>query len=153
MIPYDVVWSAYYEHFRNFNSSPLSAAYMCQWIGSALVQIMACCLFSAKSLSKPMLVIVDWTLRNKLQWNFNQYTKLFIHENASENIVCEMASRGRWVNQVTTCDNEIQLYHDMENNSFYLSHLSDLYINQGSDLSSISHFKSLTLTLVVLRLE
>ena len=29
---------------------------MCQWIGSALVQIMACRLFGAKPLSKPMLV-------------------------------------------------------------------------------------------------
>ena len=37
-------------------------------------------------------VIVDWTLRNKLQWNFNQNTKRFIHENASENIVCEMVA-------------------------------------------------------------
>ena len=40
--------------------------------------------------------IVNWTPRNKLQWNFNQNTKLFIHEN----VVCEMAaifSRGRWV--------------------------------------------------------
>ena len=44
-------------------------------------------------------VIVNWTLKNKLQWNFNQTTKLFIQENASENIICEMAailSRGRW---------------------------------------------------------
>ena len=45
--------------------------------------------------------IFNGTLRNKLQWNFNQNTKLFIHENASENIVCEMASilsKERWVN-------------------------------------------------------
>ena len=45
-------------------------------------------------------VIVSWTFRNKLQWNFDQNTKLFIHQNASENIVCEMAvilSRGIWV--------------------------------------------------------
>ena len=45
-------------------------------------------------------VVVNWTLRNKLQWNFNHNTDLFIHENASENIVCEMTtilSRGRWV--------------------------------------------------------
>ena len=27
---------------------------------------------------------------NKLQWNFNRNTKLFIHENAAENIVCEI---------------------------------------------------------------
>ena len=47
-------------------------------------------------------VLVNWTLRNKLQRNFNQNTKLFIHKSASENIVCEMVailSRGRWVNR------------------------------------------------------
>ena len=37
-------------------------------------------------------VIVNCTIGNKIQWNFNQNTKLFIHENASENIVCEMAA-------------------------------------------------------------
>ena len=36
-------------------------------------------------------VIVNWTLRNESQWNFNQNAYLFIHEDASENIVCEMA--------------------------------------------------------------
>ena len=44
------------------NSSPPSAAYLRQWIGSALVQIMACRLFGAKPLSKPYWVIVNWTL-------------------------------------------------------------------------------------------
>ena len=46
-------------------------------------------------------VIVSWNLRNKLQWNSNQNTKLFIHKNAFENTVCEMAailSRKGWVN-------------------------------------------------------
>ena len=46
---------------------------------------------------------VNWTLRNKLQWNFNQNTRLSIHQNASENIVCEMEailSKGRWVNSL-----------------------------------------------------
>ena len=38
-----------------FNSSPHSATYMCQWIKSALVQIMACRLFGAKPLSIQML--------------------------------------------------------------------------------------------------
>ena len=37
------------------NSSPPGVAYMRQLIGSALVQIMACHLFGAKPLSKPML--------------------------------------------------------------------------------------------------
>ena len=38
------------------NSSPPSAAYMCQWTRSALVQVRACRLFSAKPLPEPMLV-------------------------------------------------------------------------------------------------
>ena len=48
-------------------------------------------------------VIANWPLRNKLKWTFNQNTKLFIHENASENTVCEMTailSRGKWVNSL-----------------------------------------------------
>ena len=46
-------------------------------------------------------VIANWTLRNKLQWNFDQNTKLFIHKNAFENIVCNKEAillRGSWVN-------------------------------------------------------
>ena len=37
------------------NSSPPIVAYMHQWTGPALVQVMACCLFRAKPLSKLML--------------------------------------------------------------------------------------------------
>ena len=76
----------------SINSTPPIAAYMRKWSESALVQIMACRLFSPKPLSKPMLGYYQLD-RNKLQWNF--------HQNASENIVCEMPailSRGRWVN-------------------------------------------------------
>ena len=47
----NVLW----PHGMPINSSPLSAAYMCKWIGSALVHIMACRLFGAKQLSTPML--------------------------------------------------------------------------------------------------
>ena len=57
-----------YHHFH----PPHSAAFMCQWIGSVLVQIMACRLFRAKSLSNQCWVIVNRTLRNILQWNLNQ---------------------------------------------------------------------------------
>ena len=71
---------------------------MRQWNGLALVQIMACRLCGTKPSSKP---IVNCTLTDKLHWNFNQNQNLFIHKNASENILCEMAailSTGRWVN-------------------------------------------------------
>ena len=44
------------QQMVHFNSSPPpGAAYTRQWIGSALVQIMACRLFGAKPLSEPML--------------------------------------------------------------------------------------------------
>ena len=47
-----------------------SAAYMRQWIESTLVQIMACRLFGANHFLYPCWVIVNWTLMNKLKWNF-----------------------------------------------------------------------------------
>ena len=51
-----------------FNSFPPSVAYICQWIGSALVGIMAWHLFGAKPLSNQCWANVKWTLRNKLQF-------------------------------------------------------------------------------------
>ena len=48
-------------------------------------------------------LIVNWTLRNKLQWNSSRNTKFFIHENAFENVVCEMvAILSRWVKKDAT---------------------------------------------------
>ena len=35
--------------------------------------------------------IVNWTLRNKLQWNFNQNSCIAIEENVFEYVFCEMA--------------------------------------------------------------
>ena len=43
---------------------------------------------------------VNWTFKDKLQWNLNRDTNLFIHENTFEYVVCEMVvslSRGVWV--------------------------------------------------------
>ena len=36
--------------------------------------------------------IVNWTLRNKLQWNFNRNSNIFIEENTFENVICEKLS-------------------------------------------------------------
>ena len=69
-----------------------SAAYMRQWAGSALIQVMACSRFGAPShYLIQCWLIVNRTVRNKLYWNFNRNSTTFIHENAFENIVCEMA--------------------------------------------------------------
>ena len=53
---------------------------------------MACRLDGAKPLPEQMLWYVNWTLRNKIQWNFNRNSYIFIQENALENVVCEVAS-------------------------------------------------------------
>ena len=94
----------------NVNSSSHSAAYMRRWIGSALLQILVCRLFGTKPLSEQTfrysqeLSPGPLVYRNKLQWNFNQNRKLFIHGNASE-YICEMTAilsrgggGGRWAN-------------------------------------------------------
>ena len=70
--------------------------------------------------------IVNWTLKNKLQWNFNQISKLFIQENASENTVGEMAailSRWRWVNHWhAVCNIIVTLDHAIKTNLMTLWH-------------------------------
>ena len=54
---------------QDISSSSPSAAYMRQRIGWALLHIMACRLLGAKPLPNQSWLIVNWTLRNKLQWN------------------------------------------------------------------------------------
>ena len=47
--------------------------------------------------------IVDWTLGNKLQLNFNRNSNIFIEENMFENVVCEMlfiSSRPQYVKAI-----------------------------------------------------
>ena len=85
-------------NYTSLNSS--SATYMRQWIEATLVQIRACRLFDAKPLSNNCWVIVNWTFRNKLQWNINQNMKVFIHENASEIVACEMVAILSWGRRV-----------------------------------------------------
>ena len=50
---------------------------MRQWIGSTSVQIMACSLYASSHYINQCWVIVNWTLRNKLQWNFDQKYEIF----------------------------------------------------------------------------
>ena len=96
-----VTWMDRHHEIRficiSLNSSPPNAAYMRQYIGSALVQIMACAYSAPSHYLNQRWVIINWTLRNKLLWIFNQNTKLAIHENASGNFVCETAAiLSRW---------------------------------------------------------
>ena len=77
---------------------------MLQWMADALIQIMICRLFGTKPLSNTNLVKINWPLRNKLNWNFNQNSNISIHKDASKTIVCEMVailSRGDELNHNT----------------------------------------------------
>ena len=87
-----------------FNSSPPSAAYIHQWIRSALIHKMAWCLLGTKPLSKPVLGYSQLHL-TKLQWNFNQNTILFFRENAYKMSSAKwwpFCPRGRWVKAPNT---------------------------------------------------
>ena len=94
-----VVWC-----FPWLNSSPPSAAYMRQWIGSALVQIMACRLFGAKPLSKPMLGNCQLnpyghtSVKFQSKYIFFSFTKM--HLKISSAKLAAILSRGRWVKHV-----------------------------------------------------
>ena len=70
------------------NSLP-SAAYMRQWTGSALVQMMVCRLFGTKQLSKPVLGHYILNIGNKLQWFFNQNTNFSLTEMHLKKIICQ----------------------------------------------------------------
>ena len=86
-----LLWS----HKPSLSSSPPGAAYMRQWIWSALVQIMACHLFGVKPLYERMLSYHQLdSYRNILQWNFNQNT-FVIHENAPSSAKWRLFCSGR----------------------------------------------------------
>ena len=71
------------------NTSPPSAAYMRQWIGSALVQIMAWRRMGAKSLSEPMLGY--WKLDTK-----EQTSNHYMNQCRSTWLAHICGTRGRW---------------------------------------------------------
>ena len=72
-------------HLFYINLSSPSAAYMRQWFGSALVQVRRQAIITWTSAD----LLLIGPLGTKLQWNCNQNTKLFIHENTLKNVVCQ----------------------------------------------------------------
>ena len=67
--------------------------------------------------------IVNWTLRNKLQWNFNRNSNIFIQQNALQNGVCEMAS----ILSRPQCVNQCHAYLSDVNDSIHKSQPVKLY--------------------------
>ena len=61
--------------------------YRLQW---SLVQVMVWCLLGVMSVPEPKLIIINWTPRNKFQWNFKLNKQHFIQDSALDNTVCKM---------------------------------------------------------------
>ena len=74
---------------------------MRQSTGSALVQVMACRLFGTKPLPEPMLADCQLDAQEQTSVKFESKYKLFIDENAFQNVFCQIGDhfvQGRWVN-------------------------------------------------------
>ena len=120
---------------------------MRQWIGSALVQIMACRLFANAG-----LLSIGPLGRN---FEFNHNTKLSIHENAPEYIVCEMTAivSRRWVNIVVAehlvC-HLVSHYSDviMTTMASQINSLTVVYSTVYSDADQRKHQSSASLAFV-----
>ena len=84
-------------------SSPPSAAYIRQWIGSALVQIMACHLTGGKPLSEPMLTYCQWDPEEQTSVKFECKYKTFHSWKCTLNVVCEMAAIFTRGDELTPC--------------------------------------------------
>ena len=81
-----------------FNSSPPSAAYIRQWTGLVLVQIMACRLDGAKPLSEPLLTYCQLDPKEHISITF--YSKLkYLHSRKMRwNMSCAFFPRGDELN-------------------------------------------------------
>ena len=66
-----------------------SDTHMCQWTMPSLFHKMASCLFSTRPLSKAILTYCQTNLQEKIQWNFNRKSDIFLEKNALKNVVCK----------------------------------------------------------------
>ena len=83
------------------NSSPPNGAFMRQWTGSALVQVMTCRLFGAKPLPQPILPYCQLDPCEQISMKFKSNYKIFHSRICTWKCHCEKAailSKGRWVN-------------------------------------------------------
>ena len=83
------------------NSLRPSDAYMCQQSSHHWFRLWLVAWSAPSHYLNQCWNIVNWTIGNQLQWNFYLNSNIFIHENAFESVVCEMAvflSRPQCVN-------------------------------------------------------
>ena len=72
-----------------FNSLRPSDAYMRQWINHHWFRWWLVAWSTPSHYLNQCWNIVNWIIKNKLQWNSNRNSKIFIQENAFESVVCE----------------------------------------------------------------
>ena len=99
------------------NSLRPSDAHIRRWNESSLVQIMACACSAPSHYRNQCWNIVNWTLRNKLQWNFNRNSDIFFQDNSLESVVCEMAailSRPQCVKSFPLCPTSVHSGHTLQ---------------------------------------
>ena len=78
--------------WTRYNSLRPSDAYMLQWTNHHWFRLWLVVWTAPSHYLKQSWIIVNWTLMNKRQWNFNRNSNILIHKNALEHVVCEMAS-------------------------------------------------------------
>ena len=104
------------------------------------------CLMPSHYLNQCWL-IVNWTARNKFQWNFNQNTTVFIWENRFENSVYNMVA----ILSRTQCDSVILMVdnwlHDTSCGLITAKSLYD-YDNNGNQISK--RFENLKTKILIL---
>ena len=75
--------------------------------------------------SAPNHCIVNCTLKNKFHWHFNRNLNIFLHENALENVMCEMAAiLSRSLNMLSSTIFRYPSHNVVRHrHSYHLSHL------------------------------
>ena len=74
------------------NSLRLSDAYMRRWSNHHRFRQWLVAWSAPRHYLNQCWSIVNWTLENKLQWNFNRNSNISFLENAFESVVCEIAA-------------------------------------------------------------
>ena len=102
---------------------------------------MACRLDGAKPILNQCWNIVNWTLRNKLQWNFNRNLNIFIEENAFENVAWKMAailSRPQCINSINAWPVDIMVPKSPRRPLSQHSFLISRHIANNKDIFSLA---------------
>ena len=112
-----------------FKSSLPNDAFMRIWIGSALVQIMAC---RRIHYLNQCCITFNWTIRNKIHWNHNRNSYIFSEEYSFENVFCEIAA-------ILSMGDELsQLFRKQEkwfSEAILPSYIVEIQLREGTSLS------------------